>query len=1707
MSDRVSSLGPKLESARKELLDLGLHNPLINYRPLKSKGLQIVDELPPQVFRLLVTEGRPAYFLPVPGTPAQESLIDESLVGEEPLGQPNGQKASDARHTDNKLQTTLTSAQLQTRLLSTYYAAHSSIEEQGVNILYLALGMLEWYESDDSQDVRRAPLILVPVTLERASVSERFQLSYDGEDLEENLSLREKLRELGLKLPAFPDEDELDVTGYFSEVQRAVRAERRWRVDDSTVALGFFSFSKLLMYRDLDPYNWPSECPLESHPILVALLEDGFRQDDIAITEEDYLDDKVDPDELPTVVDADSSQMLTLLRARAGLNLVVQGPPGTGKSQTIANLIANAITSGKTVLFVSEKMAALEVVKRRLDQIGIGDACLELHSHKANKRMLLEELQRTLGLGKPRAVDTQADAAERRETQVKLDDYCRALNTPIGDSAVTPYQALGYLATTQRLQAADELIGIPVKGMAAWSATEFRRKRALVEELQEELQSTGVPCRHPFWRSERTRYLPEDEQHVREALCGAQEALLQLRVADGELAQALGISSSESCTETERLVRTAERVLEAPDLHGIQLASEDWVGSREKLLGAISSGAVLQELHLRFDHQLKLGAWDFDTTEVRQALDTLGPKWWHSMSAQYRAARKQAGGLFRGDSPKDIESVGRAMQAIAQAQVESKKLEATAAVLATLFGSQWAAGKPDWAHLKKCVNYLATAHSDVSAGSLSDELWIAIEHGADPGVVKSLTDHARASLTTWRSRVHDLADSLQVGEAVEFEEQACHLDYEPSRSRLEEWIGRQAQLHDLVKLNEVLALCDEKGLGSLRGLVSAWDKGGERTVDSFVRTWYLTLYQRAFAERPSLAKFDRERHDRYVSRYQSLDRLVVEHTRAQIAMAHWQRLPAPYAIGQMGVLMREFEKKRRHLPIRQLLTQAGGAIQLIKPVLMMSPLSVAAYLAPGSVSFDLVVFDEASQVKPVDALGALVRANQAVVVGDDHQLPPTSFFDAITQADEEDESDMTSDIESILGLFRSQGANQSMLRWHYRSRHQSLIAVSNHEFYKDKLVVFPSPDGDSRTLGLVYNYVADGAYDRGRSRRNEKEASVVAEAVMDHAREQLTKPASEQHTLGVAAFSMAQMDAILDHLERLRRRDDSCEDYFRGHPHEPFFVKNLENVQGDERDVIFISVGYGRTAEGYIAMDFGPVNREGGERRLNVLITRARRRCEVFTNLTADDIDLSRSKQRGVRALKTFLDYAESGRLGVPTPAERDDESPFEDAVWDALTGRGYEVTRQVGTGGFYIDLAVKDPDKPGRYLLGIECDGATYHSARSARDRDRLRQQVLEGLGWRIHRIWSTSWFRNEDKEIARLEEAIQAAKLGQRVDDRSGLGPLANAKPVDREPSESEPDAVPPEMVANVTIHGYGHGSDAGTAFEAGYRDAVASRVGGGRYESPRLGRAYDKGYEWAIEALRARDATSGSQPESPKNPNGMALPKYTVCSLDVRLRGMQLHELPTRELADWVQQIVDVESPIHIDEICWRIAEAVGVARVGNRIRTSITRACALTVMERNVTQKGDFYWKDHGAAPEPRDRSDLPLRSRRLELVADEEIAAVIARVAERSCGVNKDEIPPAACSLLGFGRCSADMKARVDAVLATELRNGRLEEQRGQIVSADQDDGRSGNRVELNLAESPQEAGQGPMPASRPSSDGRTPRPGDPEYYGYGTPRL
>lgn len=460
---------------------------------------------------------------------------------------------------------------------------------------------------------------------------------------------------------------------------------------------------------------------------------------------------------------------------------------------------------------------------------------------------------------------------------------------------------------------------------------------------------------------------------------------------------------------------------------------------------------------------------------------------------------------------------------------------------------------------------------------------------------------------------------------------------------------------------------------------------------------------------------------------------------------------------ELALLRHEVGKQKRHIPIRELVRRAGSSLQALKPCFMMGPQSVAKYLAPGALKFDLVVMDEASQIRPEDAIGALARGGQAIIVGDPMQLPPTNFFNRIAQADGDDVEgtlSVAADSESILDVASAVYPSVRRLRWHYRSQHESLIAFSNQEFYGD-LIVFPHAQRDSETMGVKYRFVSEAIYE---NRCNQKEALAVVEAVLDHMRN------CPNDSLGVVTMNFEQKELIEGLLED-RFRDDPFALSFRSSMigTKGFFVKNLENVQGDERDAIFISTTYGSDASGNQFQRFGPVNSEAGHRRLNVLFTRAKLRTVVFTSLDIDRILASPESSRGLRAFKGYLQFARTGILNKAVSTSDQAINDFERSVRSILESRNYEVAPQVGVAGFFIDLGIKNPKKPGAFLLGIECDGATYHSSKSARDRDRLREEILRSRGWTLHRIWSTDWFKNRTKEIDKMFKRIESMVAAQ--------------------------------------------------------------------------------------------------------------------------------------------------------------------------------------------------------------------------------------------------------------------------------------------------------------------------------------------------------
>ncbi|MFC4654789.1 DUF3320 domain-containing protein [Rheinheimera marina] len=1346
----------QLERARLELLDMGLRaNPQLNYRS-GSKALDIIDEKSASIFQMLVEQESPLSFLPLPEA-YQQKIADNEDEGTffqsddetelPPLDLYLEEKKGAARFSDKYLQTGLIPAKLDKALLKLEAEAHTMLQEQGVEVLYLALGFLQWHEPANTSVSRYAPLILVPVALTRSSARDSFKLRYTGEELGSNLTLAAKLRtEFKLVLPQYSDES--SITDYYQAVAESISAQPTWRVHPDKIGLGLFSFGKFQMYMDLDPSGWPEQKRPSQLPLIGRLFRDGFAEQ-AAINP----DDLNHPEKLHLVKDADSSQIEAILAMKAGSDLVIQGPPGTGKSQTITNIIAEAVALGKKVLFVAQKMAALEVVKKRLDESHLGYAVLELHSHKSTKKTVLASIAESLDQGRPQTQSRESELLYLAESKSQLDNYVQAIKSPIRQSGLNYVEALGTLLQLNSQIADSALPVIPFSYFEAWTADQYNSARKLVIELTEQLARIGEPAEHPFAMSLRTDFSPAQQQALVSTIYEATKLLEQIETESQATAHYLQLNKPESLNSVAPLAATVLWLADVPDLKRVKVNNPVWADEPKKIANGLACLEKFLAVKAQCEQHFIAQALDADLLSIRQGLIGRTDKWWRFLSAAYRQAKAKLAGLWRGELPANSADWFIALDAGLNYQSLKKELASYQATLAEAFASQWQGEHSDIQTLQPIHQWIANFHSKVATNELPLSLAALIDQGADKPRLRSSAEKLNHLSNAIELQTNTLKELVQI-DANDSRYHFSTVPFAEFKGLLASW-SNPALLYDFARYNQIIQALLPYQIKPLTDQAFRWNKAPNLLLSMFEHSYYRGLVDHAYDACEAIRRFDRHKHEQSLREFKRIDGSSLYFAQEQLVHNLYERLPKKTAKGEMELVLRELGKKKRHIPIRKLLAEAGTVIQQIKPIFMMSPMSIATYLKQGALDFDLVIFDEASQIPAPDALGAMLRGKQVIVVGDSKQMPPNNLFGKAVELEEEElENSATAEMESILALMEARGAASKILRWHYRSRHDSLIAVSNDQFYQNRLVAFPSPGYHADATGLKFHYLPQTHYDKGESRTNPGEVKAVVAAVLQHA---LTKP---HLSLGVVAFSLSQRDAILLELEKERRLHPETDDFFARHAaDDEFFVKNLENVQGDERDVIYISICYGKTSDGKLSQNFGLLNKPGGERRLNVLISRARLAMEVFANFKGDELKVEADSPFGVRALQIFMQFAESGRLDKPHEKAQEQNFAFGALLHQAIQRLGYQVATKVGSQGYYIDLAIKHPDDPSKYVLALEYDGAGYYEAASARDRDRLRQSVLEGLGWSFERLWSTDWYRDPDAELHRLKLLIDQA------------------------------------------------------------------------------------------------------------------------------------------------------------------------------------------------------------------------------------------------------------------------------------------------------------------------------------------------------------
>ena len=1190
--------------------------------------------------------------------------------------------------------------------------ARTQLEESGVNTLFLTLGELQWTEpgSGANRKSYRAPILMVPVRLERSSMAEGVKMYRLDEETTLNATLIEFLRaEFDLTLPGLDplptDDSGVDVPLVLQIFRQAVKQKDGWEVfDDSTV--GCFSFGKFVMWKDMtERVDELKKSPLVNHLIGGG----GCFEDGVEVFPANEVSKYFRPGELFCPVSYDSSQLTAVLYSELGKSFVLHGPPGTGKSQTITNIIAHNLARGRRVLFVSEKKAALDVVKERLDRIGLTPFCLELHSNKTEKNRFYSQIKEALNV--PEAAmpgEWESVVVDFEKCRGELNDYIQSLHQvyPNGFTAYNCFsRAIQYGA-----DAHPELLAFDC---LAQTREEYREVRGVVQALIDDFRGVSEDAVKTTPELKIETWSPVLERQLK----AAAERLVEVGMA---------------------LIAPLEAVMRPVGL------TDAW--TKPVLDGLVPVFAMLikrGKLSKRF-----VSGQELTSSLLRELCDL------------ENAIRSNADGLgaYKLDKLEELDFDGLERRLVENAQ---------SFVLVRFLKNR--------SLLKELSGIVKLGGGKLTVEKLSDDLPKMREYVR---LRREFAEKAGCSADESVDLPQDLNENLgrlvdgwpgfcaAYDKLLEFVyEESLDPDVRRIEGACRELTENIADLRNVLRYRKTKARAIELGVGPLVDYIVREDDGRLDILRVFDDSYAGKMLDAILCQSSVLAEFTGLGQEERIARFRELDRKYTELSKKVIfatlaaGLPRRRRGPCPEGT-ELGMLKRECEKKSRQKAVRQILAESKTLIPTLKPCFLMSPLSVAQYLPVDSAPFDLIVFDEASQIPVWDAIGVIARGKQLIVVGDPKQMPPTSFFQKGESDTDDDENEVVEDQESILDECLVAGVFSTYLNWHYRSRHEALIAFSNEHYYSNKLCTFPAAVSSPR-LGVKFVFVPDGKFTKtGKGPRvNEIEAKALVDYICTEVRKADYKP----RTIGVVTFSMPQQKLIRTMLDERRSADPVLEKLLPEEGPGAYFVKNLENVQGDESDVILFSVGYAPDERGKFTMNFGPLNLSGGERRLNVAVTRAKEQVIVFSSIHGSQIDAGeggRTRAVGAGHLKAFLEYAERGNaVAAGVSADAPDQN-FSNVVAAFLREKGYKVERNVGCSEYRIDVAVRNPDDPSRYLMGVECDGPAYADQRTAQDRDVNRAGVLKGLGWHICRVWSVDWAFDRARSEQHLVDLIEAAR-----------------------------------------------------------------------------------------------------------------------------------------------------------------------------------------------------------------------------------------------------------------------------------------------------------------------------------------------------------
>lgn len=1330
----------------RKLLDFSLRNSLLNFRGTKNSIQFMVsdialleDELAAGTsFRIMEVPSE--WTASVRDVKLYEIENDNDLIS----------NIAQQEFKNNRLRTFLSAEELEKSLKTVYRSAKSGIEENGSNTLFAALGFLKWFESDLSEKPRYAPLILVPIELLKSSKNKGYVIKSRQEETQINITLIEYLRQIfELKIPSLDplpeDESGIDIPLVFNTIRNAILDKKRWNIVDAA-CIGQFSFGQFVMWSDL--HNRAEE--LKENKVVASLIDQkiSWEPKQMELTPEE-LDSTVAPDQMAIPLSADSSQMLAITAAANGESFVLHGPPGTGKSQTITNMIANALYHGKSVLFVAEKMAALNVVQNRLAAIGLDPFCLELHSNKSSKSSVLSQLNNALEVGRIKQPDEyRATAQKLNEIRTSMNDVINGLHQ-VRQSGYSVYEAIEhyeqYSDFKDKLKISAEL----VHDINKEKITELEK---MVDNYAHSLDAVGDTANHPLRCVLLTEYSIEARQNIYDL---SSELINNYKSTSDSLTlilNSLNLPKSTNRAEIENVLQLCKALLIQAPLLGNLIARNDYSAFTTQVNSFYNDGLAYEKEKQEIAGVFTANVFSYDFTTAFENWKSAENMWFLSKNSKQKKLLNEL--KMYSLNPESItkENIVSHYNKLCAFKMLKNKLDSSNSYFSNPLSGWTRGSETDWNMLRAALNKAEAVHK-------------VIQHMKKlPQIGTVLTAAQGVNYTALSNGVNTVESYL--GQWDKFT-RLCKINKEQENN--EDWFNTLEKqlcdinsntnmLFDWTAYTSALQALKENGLECIHTAVENNQLNSKEIQPAFECQLFYMLVLNGITQDNSLKMFRSDSFENTIEAYHKLiddySTLTVQELVAKLSAD----VPVSGAVSsssEMGILKRAIKSNGRMMSIRKLFNSVPSLLRRLCPCMLMSPISVAQYIDPKFPKFDLVIFDEASQLPTCEAVGTIARGENVVVVGDPKQLPPTGFFKSNRIDEENIENE---DLESLLDDCLSISMPQMYLKWHYRSRHESLIAFSNMQYYDNKLYTFPSPNDRVSAVSLVH---IDGFYDKGNTKENRAEAQAVVAEIM----RRLSDENLRNSSIGVVTFNVIQQHLIEDLLAEAFAENPELEKYDL-QSYEPVFVKNLENVQGDERDVILFSVGYGPDKNGKVSMNFGPLNREGGWRRLNVAISRARKEMIVYATITPEQIDTSRTRAEGVAGLKGFLKFAQQNKNIVIAGSEDSSvkESTITADIAAAIEKLGYKVNTNIGCSKYKIDIGVIDPNNPDTYILGILTDGVNCKSSATAKDRFVLQPDILGGLGWSVMHVWTLEWFDNPQRVIEKIKQKIDFALTAEK-------------------------------------------------------------------------------------------------------------------------------------------------------------------------------------------------------------------------------------------------------------------------------------------------------------------------------------------------------